>query len=122
MTAHYEGVIIMKQKRYLVPLVLLSAMAASSVYAGSMSEDAEYPVEVPKISLKQAVTTAENHAGGKASKAELERYKNGWVYDVEVVGRKNVTDVKVDVKNGKVIVAAIDKADQDQEDEHDQED
>ena len=73
-----------------------------------------------KISLVQAVTVAEQHANGKASQAEFENSKQGWVYDVEVVSGAKVFDVKIDADKGTVISSAEDKADRD--DEHDAKD
>jgi uncharacterized membrane protein YkoI len=68
----------------------------------------------------QAVTVAEQHANGKASRAEYENSKQGWVYDVEVVSGAKVFDVRVDADKGTVISSAEDKADHD--DDHDKQD
>jgi hypothetical protein len=68
----------------------------------------------------QAVTVAEQHANGKASRAEYENSKQGWVYDVEVVSGAKVFDVRVDADKGTVISSAEDKADHD--DDHDKRD
>lgn len=74
-----------------------------------------------KVSLTQAIAAAEQQTGGKASKAEYERTRNGWVYDVEVVNGADVFDVKVDASAGTVISSAADQADRgdEHEDEHD---
>ena len=63
------------------------------------------------IGMSQAVTAAEQHAGGKASRAEFEKSKDQWVYDIEVVNGTKVYDVKVDAAKGSVISATEDKAD-----------
>lgn len=65
---------------------------------------------------------AEQHANGKASKAEYERTnKRGqWVYDVEVVAGAKVFDTKVDPTSGAVLSSTQDKVDND--DEHDEKD
>jgi len=73
-----------------------------------------------KISLAQAVGVAEQHVNGKASRAEYENSKQGWVYDVEVLSGAKVFDVRVDADKGTVISSAEDKADRD--DEHDKQD
>ena len=70
--------------------------------------------------LAQAVTAAEQHANGKAIRAEYEQSKPGWVYDVEVVSGAKVFDVKVDADKGTVISSVEDKADRD--DDHDKKD
>lgn len=73
-----------------------------------------------KIPLTQAVTVAEQHAGGKASRAEYEHSKHAWIYDVEVVSGAKVFDVRVDADKGSVISSVEDTADHD--DEHDKQD
>lgn len=110
----------MKRKIYLTALAALSAIAIGSAYAAKAMENDALAIEAAKIGLTQAVTAAEQHVGGKASRAEFEKHKGQWVFDVEVVNGKKVMDVKVDPANGKVIAASEDKADRD--DEHDQTD
>lgn len=74
------------------------------------------------ITLTQAIGAAEQHANGKASKAEYERTaKRGqWVYEVEVVAGTKVFDVRVDPGTGAVVSSKEDKTDND--DEHDEKD
>ena len=66
-----------------------------------------------RIPLSQAVSVAEQHANGKASRAEYENSRQGWVFDVEVVSGAKVFDVRVDASKGTVISSAADKADLD---------
>ncbi|AJP47566.1 peptidase M4 [Rugosibacter aromaticivorans] len=108
----------MQRKIYLATLVALSVTAISSVYAAKTIENDALAVEAAKISLTQAVTTAEQHVGGKASRAEFEKHKGQWVFDVEVVNGKKVMDVKVDPTSGKVIKAVEDKSDHDDDHDH----
>lgn len=110
----------MKRRVYLAALAALSASAMGGVYAAKAAESDALAVEAAQIGLIQAVTSAEQHVGGKASRAEFERHKGQWVFDVEVVNGKKVMDVKVDPTSGKVIAATEDKADRD--DDHDQAD
>ncbi|MFC7299576.1 PepSY domain-containing protein [Herminiimonas aquatilis] len=109
--------------RYSKFSLLAAAIAAASTFAyatqGGMENDAQSITKV-KIPLVQAVTTAEQHANGKAARAEYENSKHGWVYDVEVVSGAKVFDVKVDAFKGTVISSAEDKADRD--DDHDEQD
>ena len=100
-------------------LLTVAITAAGTVaYAaqGGMENDA-VAITKAKIPLVQAVTTAEQHANGKAVRAEYEKSKHGWVYDVEVVSDAKVFDVKVDADQGTVISSAEDKAGHD--DDHD---
>ena len=105
----------------------LSLLAAAIAAAGTVAYAAQGGVEndamaitKAKIPLAQAVTTAEQHANGKAARAEYENSKQGWVYDVEVVNGAKVFDVRIDADKGTVISSAEDTADRD--DDHDKQD
>jgi len=103
----------MKRKFYLTALAALSVAAIGSAYAGQSVENDALSIAGAKIGMTQAVTTAEQHVGGKASRAEYERHKGQWMFDVEVVKDKKVMDVKIDPMSGKVIAAVEDKSDHD---------
>ncbi|WP_034296937.1 PepSY domain-containing protein [Herbaspirillum sp. RV1423] len=109
--------------RYIKISILTAIIAASGTAAyatqGGMENDA-LSITKAKIPLSQAVTIAEQHANGKAARAEYESTKHGWVYDVEVVSGPKVFDVKVDPDKGTVISSSEDKADRD--DDHDKKD
>ena len=110
----------MKRNIYLAALAAISAIAIGSTYAATSAENDALAIASAKIGLTQAVTAAEEHVGGKASKAEYERHKGQWVFDIEVVKDKKVMDVTVDATSGKVLAAVEDKADHD--DDHDKAD
>ena len=111
----------MKQKIYAVAFVSLAAIAiAGAAYAAQSAENDALAIAGAKIGMTQAVAAAEQHVGGKASKAEYEQHKGQWVFDVEVVKDKKVLDVQVDPTSGKVIAATEDKTDHD--DNHDKAD
>jgi uncharacterized membrane protein YkoI len=105
----------MKRNFYLAALAALSVTAIGSVYAAKSSENDALAIAGAKINLTQAVSAAEQHVGGNASRAEYEHHKGQWVFDVEVVKGKQVMDVKVDPMSGKVIAAVEDKNDHDDE-------
>lgn len=74
-----------------------------------------------QISLAQSVTLAEQHVGGKASRAEYERHKRGATYEVEVVTpAKKVFDVVIDPDKGTVLSSKEDKEDHEdgEDDDH----
>ena len=102
-------------------LVLAITAGSTVAYAAShgMENDAA-SITKAKIPLTQAVTVAEQHASGKAARAEYENSKNGWVYDVEVVNGAKVFDVNVDADKGTIVSSVEDKADRD--DDHDEKD
>src|SRR3981081_3448412 len=104
-------------RRILIPAVIGAVSISASAYS---AENDALAISAAKIDLAKAVAAAEQHVGGKASKAEYERHKGQWVFDIEVVKDKKVMDVKVDAASGKVISATEDKADQD--DDHDEAD
>ncbi len=103
----------MKRNFYLAVIGVLTAAAVGSAYAAKSEENDALSIAGAKIGMTQAVTAAEQHVGGKASRAEYEKHKGLWVYDVEVVNGKKVMDVKVDPTSGKVIAATEDMAEHD---------
>lgn len=107
------------KKLSLVAVTISVAGSVAFAAVGNLENDA-LSIATAKTSLGQAVTAAEQHAGGKATRAEYENSKQGWVFDVEVVNGAKVFDVKVDADKGTVISSAEDKADRD--DEHDAKD
>ncbi len=106
-------------KLSLLAIAITATGAVAYAAKGGMENDA-LAIRKAKIPLTQAVTVAEQHVSGKASRAEYENSKQGWVYDVEVVNGAKVFDVRVDATKGTVISSAEDKADHD--DDHDKQD
>jgi uncharacterized membrane protein YkoI len=98
----------MKRKFYLTAAAVLYAAAIGSAYA----ENNASSIEDAKIGMAQAVTTAEQHVGGKAVHAEYEHHKDQSTFDVEVVKDKKIMKVKVDPTSGKVISSVEDKDDE----------
>lgn len=110
----------MKQKYNLLAFTAFSVAAIATAYAAISPENDALAIESAKISMTQAVTTAEQHVGGKAARAEYEHHKGLWGFDVEVVKGKHVVDVKVDPISGKILSAVEENTDHD--DAHDKED
>ena len=102
-------------------LLALVTLSTAAIAAKSIENDAlTTNLGKAKISLVQAIAAAEQHANGKASRAEYENSKQGWVYDVEVVSGDKFFDVRVNADKGTVISSAEDKAEHD--DDHDKRD
>jgi uncharacterized membrane protein YkoI len=102
--------------RYTKLNLLVAAIVTSgtAVYAANTTENDAGAIGKAQISLSQAVTAAEQHANGKAARAEFEHSKqHGWVYDVEVVSGAKVLDVKVDADKGTILSSNEDKSDHD---------
>jgi uncharacterized membrane protein YkoI len=112
----------MKNELALATLLALSLAAATGASASQSTENDALAVQAAPVSLRQAIGTAEEHAGGKASRAEYSHQKSGSVFDVEVVKNKSVIDVKVDSESGKVLTASADKADSSDGSDEDQDD
>lgn len=92
------------------------ATAGAMTYAAKTMENDAAGIDQAKISMTQAVTAAEQHASGKAARAEFEQAKGGaWVFNVEVVSGAKTFDVKVNADNGTVISSVEEKADADSE-------
>ena len=107
----------MKRKILLTAVTALALSMIGGAYAAKHIENDELAISGAKLTLTQAVSAAERHVGGKASRAEYERHKGQWVFDVEVVKGSKVMDVRVDPTSGKVIAAVEDKIDHEYDDE-----
>lgn len=107
------------KRRILIPALIAAAGLAA---AGGLTyaqqgpfpgeNDAIADLAGVRVSLTQAIVAAEQHVGGRAAKAELERRNGVSIFDVEVLTAANtVMDVKVDA-DGKVIAASQDMNDE----------
>ncbi len=99
-----------KPTKYAIAAMAIATLGGTAWAAKSGSNDA-LAIEQAKIPIAQAISAAEKAHNGKASKAEFEHTKQGWVYEVEVVSGAKVFDVKVDADKGTVLSSAEDKAD-----------
>lgn len=99
--------------------VSVMALSLASVAAGvgvAYAEKAEgendaFAAAKAKVSLVQAIGAAEQHVNGKASRAEFEKTKQGYIYEVEVVSGTKVFDVRVDTSTGAVVSSKEDTPD-----------
>ena len=105
--------------RYTKIGLIAVALAATGIgaYAAKNMENESAALAQAKVSIVQAIATAEQHANGKATRAELEQSKAGLTFDVEVVSGTKVFDVKVDAEKGTVISSAADKADRENDED-----
>lgn len=97
-----------------VPAVLLTTASVVGALAYAAKNEAEndaLEVAKAKVSLSQAVTLAEQHLNGKASRAEYERTKQGPAYEIEIVSGDKVFDVRVDAEQGSILSSAPDTGD-----------
>lgn len=94
-----------------IALCSIAALSAAGFTYAAKEKEADndaVALSSAKISLVDAVKAAEQHDRGKAAKAEYEKHKGQWVFDVEVVSGKKVMDVAVDASSGKVFSAVED--------------
>lgn len=97
-------------------IVAAAVVAAIAIAAGTQAWSAvgrndALSAPRPAVSLVAAVGVAERTTNGFATKAEYERTKAGWAYDVEVVSGARVLDVRVDAASGKILSSQEDAAD-----------
>jgi uncharacterized membrane protein YkoI len=102
----------MNPKRALMVGTLLAfatGMTAASAAPGKGEHD-RTPIDVSKatVTMSQAVATAEQQAGGKATHAKLENETGKLLYEVKVAGKDKATEVKVDAQDGKVLAMSAD--------------
>ncbi len=91
-------------------LTVLGVVGTVAFAAAPAANDA-LPIVDAAIPLTQAIAIAEQHARGKASKAEYETADGSRGYDVEVISGPQVFDVRVDADSGTVVSSAADKPD-----------
>lgn len=104
-------------------IAVAAAMAATGAvtYAASGAQENDaLAIANAKISLTQAVAAAEQHASSRATHAEFEHGRQGWIYEVEVVSGAKVFDVKVDADKGTMLASKEDRADHGKD--HDEDD
>lgn len=104
------------QHKIIIPALLMAAgvvTAGGLAYAqkSNLTQNDATAMQQAKISLAQAVTTAEQHVGGKASRAELQNENGRLVYGVEVAGNGQTLDVKVNAIDGSVVSVQADQGD-----------
>jgi uncharacterized membrane protein YkoI len=91
------------------------AFAQNANYTGSIqikSDDEAMYAEMAKISLDSAVSEALKAVPGKVLKVELENENGYLVYGVEIAKADHqISDVKVDAGNGKVLKINADQND-----------
>lgn len=103
--------ITMTDNVYLAAVALLLASAVGSVYAAKSADNDARAMADAKISLTPAVSAAEQHVGGPASRTEYAQHQGQGVLDVEVLKGKPVMDVTANSRTGTVIAVVEDQAD-----------
>lgn len=99
-----------KQEIFIIGILFAVALTGA-IYSNEDSfliQNEKMALTQTNIDLTQAVHTAEQHANGKAAKAEIEDADGTLIYDVEVIHDNKAEDVKVDVKTGRVLGASED--------------
>lgn len=114
------------KRNLMIPALIVAVGVASAgglalaQQTGVLENDAVADLAKAKITLNQAIGTAEAHASGRATKAELEGEHGAVAFDVEVVTADNkVFDVKVNAIDGKVLSSKQDMADRGEKDDGD---
>ena len=99
----------MKPKRALVVGTLVAFATGITVasVAFAHGDHNRAPVDASKatVTMSQAIATAEQQAGGKATNAKLENETGKLLYEVKVAGKDKVTEVKVDATDGKILAS-----------------
>lgn len=93
--------------------LILAVTAGTIAWAGpSGGHDNDVLVNLARVQvpITQAIATAEQAAGGNATKAGLENKRQGLVYEVEVANSstRTVMEVRVDATSGAALVSRQD--------------
>jgi hypothetical protein len=102
-----------------IPFLAIGSMFAfsSSLALADVATQAKLHAEA-KISEAQARTTAlATVPGGSVSSSELEKEhgKLIWSFDIAQVGSKNITEVQVDAKTGKIVSSKTETPDKERQ-------
>src|ERR1043166_3823250 len=83
-----------------VPVLLATTIAVPPASGQTARPGA---VSGPQTSLAQAVRVAEQQTGGRARKAEMERNRGTYVYEIKTVSKEKSAKVFVDPASGSVV-------------------
>lgn len=101
----------MQRYSTLALIAITLSTAGAMAWASATTQNDALAAAQAQVSLTQAITAAEQHAQGKAVKAEFEHAKQGSRYEIEVVSGAKVFDVRVDASTGAVLSSRQDRAD-----------
>ncbi len=107
----------MMNKKHTIPIVLAALLATGAASGIALAEENGHKqndaamLASAKITLQQAITTAEQQAGGRAVSADLTQEKGTAQIEVEVAGPQGTKTVLVNAQTGQV--TATNAADQD---------
>lgn len=91
------------------PVIVATFVAlGATISVPAVAEEHEHKQEIAavlaaKTSPAQAIATAGQVSGGRATKIELEKEKSGYLYEVETVSKDRIQKVMVDPASGKVV-------------------
>lgn len=100
----------MKPKHGVMVGTLIAFTTGMTAVSAIARGEHEMPVDASQatVTMSQAIATAEQQAGGKATHAKLENETGRLLYEVKVAGKDKVTEVKVDATDGKVMASGAD--------------
>src|ERR1700716_3075640 len=102
----------MKTKQFMTTVavaIALTGLTSSTLLAAQKETDAQLQAQA-KITKTQAEKTAlAKVPNGKIKSGELEKEhgKLVWSFDISTPHSKNITEVQVDAKTGKIVIVAI---------------
>ena len=76
---------------------------AIPAFSATDASEAAYLAEKAKITLTEAVATAQSKVQGTAVSADLDSHRGAVVYEVEVLSGARLFDVRLDAVNGSII-------------------
>ncbi|HVS56004.1 MAG TPA: PepSY domain-containing protein, partial [Casimicrobiaceae bacterium] len=84
-------------------LVMATGTMAASAAPGNNERGTSVDFSKAPVTMSQAIATAEQQAGGRATRAKLENEKGKLLYEVKVAGKDKATEVQIDAQDGKVL-------------------
>jgi len=98
-------------KSKLPQTVAIAVLTLAAAGAASAQDRDELGIATAKISLIDAVKAAEQHLGGKAASAAIERKDGKWIFEVDIVTGQEIKDVVIDPATGEVLAVEEETAD-----------
>ena len=107
-------------KKHFIPIALAALLATGAASGSAFAKESGHQdndaaaLANTKVTLQQAIATAEQQAGGRAVSADLKQEKGVAQIEVEIAGPQGAKTVLVDAQTGQVTATrAADHADED---------
>lgn len=100
----------MNSRRAVIAGTIVAFATGLSAATAALGKGERVDPSKATVTMSQAIATAEQQGGGRATRAKLENESGKLLYEVKVVGKDKATNVNVDAMDGKVLTVKADTA------------